>query len=333
MASPGQSDLYTAFTEIVTTTYRDHKKDVADNMSHHNALYNRLAKKGKIRFVDGGLSIVCPLEWAENSTYTRYSGYDPLNVGASDVLSAAEYPWRQVSVAVTASGRELRINRGSKNQIINLLKTRINNAKKSFVNGMATDLYSAGSLSNQVGGLQALVADTGTGTVGGIASGTGAGQFPFWKNIVQSAAAPLQGSAITVSPTTIEAFMLQLYLRLTRGGDKPDFIALSEDYFTHYEQSQTSLKRYASSDEGQGGFVSLKYKTSDVFFDSSVSGMPSSHGYFVNTDYTELVVHPDADMEIMPELKTINQDAIVIPILWMGNLTTSNRGLQGVMKA
>lgn len=333
MASPGQSDLYTTFTEIVTTTYRDHKKEVADNMSTNNALYNRLAKKGRIRRVDGGLSIALPLEYAENSTYTRYSGYDPLNVGASDVLSTAEFPWRQVSVAVTASGREIRINRGSKNQIINLIKARINNAKKSFVNGMSDDLYSAGTLPNQVNGLQALIADAGTGTVGGIPSGTGAGQFAFWMNTVQSAAAPLQGSAITVSPTTIEAFMLQLYLRLTRGQDKPDFIAMSEDYFTFYEQSQTSLKRYASSDEGQGGFVSLKYKTSDVFFDSAASGMPSAHAYFVNTDYLELVVHPDADMEIMPELKAVNQDALVIPILWQGNLTVSNRALQGVAKA
>jgi len=31
--------------------------------------------------------------------------------------------------------------------------------------------------------------------------------------------------------------------------------------------------------------------------------------------------------------KAINQDAVVIPILWMGNLVCSNRSLQGVQKA
>jgi hypothetical protein len=106
MASPGQSSLFTTFTELVTTTYRNHKKEIADNVSNHNALFRRLTQKGRIRREDGGLSIVANLEYAENGTYTRYSGYDPLNVEASDVLSAAEFPWRQVSVNVAASGLE-----------------------------------------------------------------------------------------------------------------------------------------------------------------------------------------------------------------------------------
>ena len=32
MASPGQSSLFTTFTELVTTTYRNHSKEVADNV-------------------------------------------------------------------------------------------------------------------------------------------------------------------------------------------------------------------------------------------------------------------------------------------------------------
>jgi hypothetical protein len=329
MASPGQSSLFTTFTELVTTTYRNHKTEVADAVSNHNALYRRLIQKGRVRREDGGLSVVFPVEYAENSTYQRYSGYDPLNVGASDVITAAEYPWCQVSVNITASGREIRTNQGE-NRIVNLVKTRIKNAQKTMANGLAEDFYSAGSLSNQINGLQALIADAGTGTVGGINSST----FSFWQNVVQSAAAPLQGgSAITPSATTIESLMLPLYLRLTRGADVPDLIVMSEDYFTFYEQSQTSLKRYAPSDEGQGGMVSMKYKTSDVVFDSSASGIPSAHGYFLNTDYIEWVVHQDADMEIMDELRAVNQDAVVIPVITQGNLGTSNRKLLGVLKA
>ena len=329
MASPGQSSLFTTFTELVTTTYRNHKKEIADNVSNHNALFRRLTQKGRIRREDGGLSIVANLEYAENGTYTRYSGYDPLNVEASDVLSAAEFPWRQVSVNVAASGLEIRSNSGE-NRIVNLVKTKIKNAQKSAANGLAQDIYSAGSLSNQINGLQALIADAGTGTVGGIDSSS----FSFWQNTVQSAAAPLQGGAgITPSATTMESLMLPLYLRLTRGADHPDLIVYSEDYYTFFEQSQTSLKRYAPEDDGQAGMVAMKYKQADVFHDSSASGIPSAHGYFINTDYLEVVVHQDADMEIMPELRSINQDAVVIPIIWQGNVAVSNRKLQGVQKA
>lgn len=109
-------------------------------------------------------------------------------------------------------------------------------------------------------------------------------------------------------------------------------IVLSDDYFTFFEQSQTSLKRYAPEDNGAGGMLAMKYKSADVFFDSS-GGIPAAHGYFLNTDYLELVVHSAANMEIMDELKSVNQDAVVIPILWQGNVVTSNRSLQGVLKA
>lgn len=328
MASPGQSTLFNTFTELVSTTYRNHSKEIADNVSNHNALYRRIADKGRASTEDGGLSIVRPLDYANNSTYQRYSGYDTLNISASDVITAAEFPWRQVAINVVASGLELRTNSGD-SRIINLVKARIKNAMRSAANGMSTDLYSDGTATNQINGLQALISDTGTGTVGGINSST----YSFWQNIVQSAAAPLQGgSAITPSSTTIESLMLPTWIKATRGNDMPDLIVMSDDYFTFYEQSQTSLKRYTSEESGKGGMVSMKYKTADVFFDSS-GGIPSSHAYFINTDFLEMVAHTDANMTMMDELRSVNQDAIVIPILWQGNLVCSNRARQAVMKA
>ena len=328
MASPGQSTLFTAFSELASTTFRNHDKAVKDNISKHNALFRRLHDKGNVTTVDGGLSLVKTLDYAANSTYQRYSGYDTLNINAVDVLSAAEFPWRQVAVNLAASGLELRTNSGE-SAFIKFLKSKLKNAQRSFANGLSVDIYSDGTASNQINGLQALVADAGTGTVGGINSST----FPFWQNVVQSAAAPLQGgSAITVSATTIESLMLPLWIRLTRGMDMPDFIVASDDWFTFYEQSQTSLKRYTSDENGNGGMVSMKYKNADVFFDSS-GGIPTSHMYFLNTEYIELIAHQDANITVMDQMKSINQDAVVIPILFQGNLVVGNRALQGVAKA
>lgn len=324
----GISSIYTAWTELASTTYRKHSSEVADNVSKHNALYRRLASKGRIRLEDGGLSIVAPLEYATNSTYQRYSGYDTLNINAVDVLTSAEYAWKQVAVNVAASGLELRTNMGE-SRIVNFTKAKVRNAINSFKNGMSTDLYSDGTATNQINGLQAVIADAGTGTVGQINSST----YGFWQNIVQSAAAPLQGgSGITPSSTTIESLMLPTWIRATRGSDQPDLIVMSDDYFTFYEQSQTTIKRYTSNDTADGGFVSMKYKGADVFFDSS-GGIPAAHAYFINTDYLELVAHRDANMTIMDELKSVNQDAVVIPILSQLNLACSNRSLQAVMKA
>ena len=316
------------FTELVSTTFRKHRKEITDNVSKNNALLRRLYDKKQTRKEDGGLTIVTPLDYAENGTYQRYSGYDVLNIGASDVISAAEYQWRQIAINVAANGQELRTNSGD-SRILNLVKSRMKNAIRTFKNNFSADLYSDGSLSNQINGLQAIVAANGAGTIGGIDSST----WTFWKNKVQSAAAPLQGGgAITPGPTTMESLMLPLWLALTRGDDQPDLVVMDNNYYTFFETSQTSIKRYTDETKANAGFVSLKYKSADVIFDGG-SGIPSNTGYFLNTDYLELVSHRDADMTVMDELKPVNQDAAVVPVLWMGNLVCSNRGLQGTMKA
>ena len=324
MASPNA-----VFTELVSTTFRNHAKEIKDNITKNNALLRRMMGKGKERIEDGGLSITMPLDYSSNGTYQRYSGYDVLNISASDVISAAEYAWKQIAINVTASGLELRNNAG-RNRIINLVKARTTNAIRTFKNNFSNDVYSDGTASNQINGLQALVSDTGTGTVGGIDSTA----FPFWRNVVQSAAAPLQGGgAITPSATTMESLMLGAWLAVVRGDDMPDLIPTSNDYYTFFEQSQVSLKRYNDgATEGTAGFTSLKYKSADVIFDGG-SGIPNAHMYMLNTDFLELVVHQDANMTEIPELRSVNQDAVVMPVIWQGNIALSNRSLQAVIKA
>jgi len=313
------------FTELVSTTFRKHRKEIKDNLSNRNALLKYMMRRGNYRKEDGGLSIATPLDYAENTTYQRYSDWDVLSIAQSDVISAAEYQWRQIAINVVSSGRELRINSGD-SRIINLAKGKIKNAMRTFNNNFSSDLYSAGSLSNQINGLQAIIADTNTNTVGGIDANT----WTFWRNTVTDAS----DLGVTPSATTIEnSLMLPTWLTVDRGpDDQPDLIVADNTYYSYFETSQVSMKRYNDRTMADGGFVTLKYKNADVLFDGN-SGIPANHMYFVNTNYLELVVHQDADLEIMEEMRPVNQDGAVVPILWMGNITCSNRKLQAVIKA
>jgi hypothetical protein len=315
----------TTFTELVSTTFRKHRKEIKDNLSNRNALMKYMMKRGNYRKEDGGLSIATPLDYASNSTYQRYSDFDILDISQSDVISSAEYQWRQIAINVVASGRELRINSGD-SRIINLAKARIKNAIRTFNNNFSSDLYSDGSLTNQVNGLQAIIADTNTNTVGGIDANT----WTFWRNTVTDAS----DLSVTPSATTIEnGLMLPTWLSVDRGpDDQPDLIVADNTYFSYFESSQVSLKRYNDRSSADGGFVTLKYKNADVLFDGN-SGIPTNHMYFINTNYLELVVHQDADLEMVDEIRPVNQDGVVMPILWMGNLTCSNRKMQAVIKA
>ena len=311
------------FTELVTSTFRKVRKDVKDNLSNRNALLKHIYKRGNYRTEDGGLTIVCPLDYAANSTYQRYSDWDVLNINASDVISAAEYQWRQIAINIVASGREKRINSGE-SKIFSLAKSKMKNAIRTFNNSFSSDLYSAGSAANQINGLQALVSDLGTGTVGGIDSSS----FTFWKNTIFDCS----DNSVTASATTIEnSMLLPTWLSIDRGPDDcPDLIVMDNIYYQYFEASQTSIKRYMDASNADAGLVSLKYKGADVYYDGN-SGIPSSRAYLLNTNYFELVVHKDADLEVVEGQRPINQDGEVIPILWMGNLTLSNRKQQAVI--
>ncbi len=318
----------TVFTEMVSTTLRNSATEVADNVSKNNALLNRLKKKNKIRDLDGGTEIQVQLEYAENGTYQRYAGLDTLNTNGSDVVTSAKFDWCQVALHVVSSGKELRQNSG-KFQMINLVKTKKANALKTAANNFSVDLYSDGSLSNQIGGLANIIQTNGQGTVGGIDSAT----WTFWRNKFKEATGT--NTAATPSAANAAAFtadMGSLWLPLNRGADKPDLIIFSQDFYVLYETGQQQLQRYMDADMAQSGFIGLKYKTADVIFDDNTNFTTTAEkGYFINSDYLYVDQHKEAQWTQDDEKRPINQDAVVIPFYWMGNLVCSNRSLQGVL--
>lgn len=310
------------FTEMVSTTLRNSANEVADNVSKHNALLNILKKKGKIKILDGGSEIQIPLEYAENGTYTRYAGFDTLNTNASDIATSAKYDWAQIALHVVSSGAEIRKNSG-RAQMINLVKTKKNNALKTAANNFSIDAYSDGSLANQIGGLAQIIQSNGQGTVGGIPSST----WAFWRNKFREIA----GSNAYTS-ATLKQEMNSLWLPLNRGADKPDLIVFSHDFYSVYEAGEQQLQRYMDADMAESGFASLKYKTANVIFDDNANFTTTAEkGYFLNTDYLYIAQHKDAQWSQDEEKKPTNQDAVVIPYYWMGNMVCSNRSLQGVL--
>ena len=323
MATPSS-----VFTELVTSTDRTWGSKVTDNVSNHNALLNIMTRKGKIKTVSGGYEIVEPIDYAENQTYQRYSGYEGLNTAASDVLTSVKFPYQQIALHVTASGRELRMNSG-KQQMINLVKSRKENAMRTAANNFSVDIYSDGSLTNQINGLANLIQTNGQGTVGGINSTT----WTFWRNQFKE----MTGTNLAASPSaanavSMKADMNALWLATTRGADNPDLIVMTHDFYSLYELGEQQLQRYADSDLAKAGFTTIKYKSAYVVFDDNTNfATTGERAYFLNTDYLYLVQHREAQWTMDAEKTPVNQDAVVIPMYWMGNLVTTQRSLQGIL--
>lgn len=322
MATPS-----TIFTELVTSTDRNWGSKVTDNVSKHNALLARLKSKGRVKTFSGGYELVEPLSYGENATYQRYAGYDALDTSASDILTSARYPLRQVALHVTANGKELRTNMG-KEAMINLIETKKQNALTTAANQFSIDLYSSGALDNQINGLQNLIQTNGQGTVGGINSTT----WEFWRNKFKEATGTNNAASPSVAnAVTFKADMNNLWLQTSRGSDNCDLIVMSHDFFTLFETGEQDKIRYVDNGELAGaGFTAYKYKGADVIFDDNANFATNAEtAYFLNTDYLMLKQHKEAQWTADAEKRPTNQDAVVIPFYWMGNLVCTNRALQG----
>lgn len=321
MASPNLS-------EIVTTTIRNRSRKLADNVSDNSPLLYKLRQKDKIRPFSGGQKIVQELEYAENGTFKRYSGYENLDISASDVLSAAEFEIKQAAVAVTISGLEQLQNSG-KEQMIDLLDARIKNAERTMVNNICADLYSDGTADSgkQIDGLQTAVSGTPASTYGGINGST----FTFWQNQEYD----FSDESETASKTTIQSAMNQLYIDMCRNADKPDLWVAGDTYFLYYLESLQANQRFTDDKMAQAGFQNLMFMGAPVVLGGGNGGQQTAATmYALNCDYIHYRPHRDRDMvPLDPDRFSTNQDAVVKLIGWAGNLTCSNRSLQGVIEA
>jgi hypothetical protein len=310
-------------SEIISTTLRNRSGEFADNVTNKNALLKALNDKGAIVKHTGGRTIVKELDYAENSTFKYYSGYETLDVSASEVLSAAEYNWRQAAVAVTISGLEQRQNNGEY-AVINLLTARTTNAMRTMSNKISEGIFSdgTGSSGKQIDGLKAIVADSpSTGIVGGI----NAANYTFWRNYASSAA---------TSDGNIIARMNTAYNTISRGNEHPDIIVGDLTMFGYFEQALQVNQRFTDAKMADAGFTNYKYKGATVVLDDA-TGISTTHSrmYFLNTNYLFFDVHQDAYMTALEGMRPTNQDALIFPIIFQGNLTCSNRERQGVLTA
>lgn len=313
MASPNAS-----FTELLSVTVQELEDELFDQFLTKNATGATLKEYGCVSPKDGGPTIVIPIMYQENGSYKRYSGAEQLNTTSNDTMTAFQYAWCQVAINIQANGREILQNSG-RSQNRDLVKSRVLNAKMTFENQFNIDLLSAGSLANQVNGLQALIASDGTGTVGGISRSA----YSFAKN--QFYRATTDGGA-ALSASNIVGYMdtLDLSIQAYRGNTK---VILADDLaYKYYESAVHPLQRLTDTNGtlAKLGFTTYKYKRSEVVFEPSVSGMPTSTMYFLDPEVLELNPHSQRNLVRLDKRNSFNQDAQIEYLAWMGNLTAKN---------
>ena len=147
--------------ELVTTTLAHRRKKLADSVSRNTVLVFEMRRRGRQKTIGGGRTITTPIMVGEeNANFQWYMGREALNVAGQEVLTSAEFPWKQYACGVSISGLEMLMNDGEE-QVINMMKARIEHAEKTIVNQTHKSAHGdgTGSGGKEFGGIQLLVAE------------------------------------------------------------------------------------------------------------------------------------------------------------------------------
>ncbi len=304
--------------QLVATTLANYHKDFADNVSNSNAVTALLRQGNRVRTVDGGRSINCPLVYAEE-TFAWYMGTELLSRAVKETISEADYEPANAVASVTLSGPDLAKNKG-RERILNLLEGKVQNAEATMKNNITKAIYGDGTVAKSFAGLKAFVTNDGTGIVGGIDAST----WTFWKNQFQTATRQTG----VLQYADLKAAMNALWLKLVRGTEKADLIVVDGEVYSTYEGGLQEQQRYADANLGALGFETLKYKSAALVYDGAATGLTG--GYFLNTKYLKFEIYEGRNFEKLdlPD-SSVDMDAITNHIGFMGGLSLSNRSMQG----
>lgn len=332
MAEPGLS-------EYVTLNQRRRQGALRDNIRNNNYLIRAMEEHEGFESYSGGRTIVEEMSFDENGTFQRYSNAQVLNTSLNFTMTSAEFAHKQFAGAFVLSGLEERINGGGEG-VIDIVASRQKILETTLKNNFQTDMISDGTADSglQIGGLKHIVSKTPTNTVGGINRSTSAGAF--WANFdfdtVNDTTDPAPGGVAT-SAATIKSYYNYMINMLTRDSEGPTFILAGQTHYQYLQDALFAMQRVTDERRKiKAGAPMLEYLGIPVAMAGGVNfggqtQVQTDLSYFLNTRYLKMRYHKDAFMEPLPEVHSINQDALCKLMIFMGNMTCSNSRLQGVM--
>jgi len=346
-----------SYDAVLSTTLRNYRKKLADNITKGNQFLAWLRSKGRFSKQSGGYNVHIPLMHAQNSTADIYSGYGLLDTTPQDGITAAFFDWSQLAVSITISNLEKKQNKGEA-KIIDLLKAKTMQAEVSLqqllnnclVGGRFTTASGSGADLNlrRIGRLDSgalgpyplgalIAADPSVSvSIGNINGGT----YSFWRNqATNSAASTFIG---------LRAELNRVYNNCSKGvGGHVDLLLADQIAWETYWLSMSQNERYLVEDKRTldvlGGSDVLKFRGAAMVWDevvpdldtpaSVVDGATTTNStvFFVNSDTIEYVVESDTDFDTTDFVRPENQDAVTAQILWMGQVCTNNRRKNGVL--
>ena len=308
-----------------SSTRRTIDPKVIDNIFEPFNLTDKLRKSMKM--VDGGGKEIQVILESSAGTAEAFDKYDPLSKSPRDPFESAFYKRRYYAIPIVLSDTEDWENSGSE-QIFDLLSALGDNSMNSLIKTINEDLAGAQAGKSCLG-LQDIVADAGTGTVGGINSTTST----FWRNQADN-----PGGAVTFLATTtgdiydgITEFNQLMDLVRQQGG-KTDMILTTYSIAGAYRSALSSQGYVEMNGQKING---LKGEEFPGFYGASViadADISANHAYFIDKRALQLRVMKNANFKKTPfvSLQSNGQLAQLSYLVAGLQLITNSRRRNGV---
>jgi len=308
-----------------SSTRRTIDPKVIDNIFEPFNLTDKLRKSMKM--VDGGGKEIQVILESSAGSAEAFDKYDPLSKSPRDPFESAFYKRRYYAIPIVLSDTEDWENSGSE-QIFDLLDALGTNSMNSLIKTINEDLGGAQAGKSCLG-LQDIVADAGTGTIGGINSTTAT----WWRNQADN-----PGGAVTFLATTtgdiydgITEFNQLMDLVRQQGG-KTDMIFTTYSIAGAYRSALSSQGYVEMSAQKING---LKGEEFPSFYGASVvadADVQANHAYFIDKSALQLRVMKNANFKKTPfvSLQSNGQLAQLSYLVAGIQLITNSRRRNGV---
>lgn len=308
--------------QLTTLTHENVMPELKDNIFTAIPLFFRLNSMGQMQ-LDGGTKIREPIIYQKTGQAGGFTGTGPLPTTQNDVITGAEFDWVTYQAPLVFDRLEEKKNAG-KWGILKLLKNMRQVSELDIRDSIGTDLITGNastSSTSELDGLQLMVDDDDSPkTYGGIDKD----DFTGWV---------ADDTALSAALTVFD--MQKMFGRVTIGNDHPTLVLMDQLTFDKYWSLLQNDQRFVDTRIASAGFTTLQFNGIPVMVDPNVPNASSTSRtmYMLNENYIKLYVHKDVNFMVRPFVEPEDQWAAISHILWMGQLTCSNRRMNARLTA
>ncbi len=305
-------------SQLATVTREHYRPKLIDQFFRANPVFDRMEKQNRVS-IRGGRLIRFPISYDDLNNVMAFEGAEVLDTNQNDTFTQGEVNWREYSTTVAIPQRDLDLNEGEE-QLLDYLKAKMDNARRSLNNRLGTDLYSAGG-SKKLDGFESFVLST-----------------PTYAGIAQTDITDWRANVNTcVVANTLQLFDIQkLVGECTDGNERPTLMVTRQSVWDRVWALLQADQRFAPASKGEAGFESLKVSGIDLMVDSHITGSDGgatdNHLYCLNENYLHMAINPNGNfkVEAIPLLK--DQRIKMVRFYFMGNIYCTKLRLQGAIK-